>query len=384
MKVAIFHHEIGQGSAIGRILARLAEGLVNSGYKVTIFTGEVTGSLERPKAHIVRIPIIKRPLVLRFLSYHLVASTVYFARRLFLRESFNFKVGIESNWLFVDICYPHSCHRAYLKREWKEVKANMIWWLRLLRWLNHWTRSILEPVVFREARIVVVPSHGLAREIEEEYPFTREKIIVVPNFIDHQRWERPKFFDRADFRIKMGLAPTDIVAAFTALGAFEHKGLHLVIDALERLPTNVKLLVIGGKEHELKAWKNKARTRGLNTRVLFVGMQSDIRPFLWASDVFVFPSAKEIFPLAVLEAAAAGLPLVVTRVYGVEEFMRNEEMGYIVERSVTSISEALLRFANLSPEMRLVMGKRARSAVEDYSFASFINKWIGVLESMRE
>ncbi|BBM69081.1 hypothetical protein RmaAA213_09270 [Rhodothermus marinus] len=182
----------------------------------------------------------------------------------------------------------------------------------------------------------------------------------------------------------MGLAPTDIVVSFTALGAFEHKGLHLVIDALERLPTNVKLLVIGGKEHELKAWKNKARTRGLNTRVLFVGMQSDIRPFLWASDVFVFPSAKEIFPLAVLEAAAAGLPLVVTRVYGVEEFMRNEEMGYIVERSVTSISEALLRFANLSPEMRLVMGKRARSAVEDYSFASFINKWIGVLESMRE
>ena len=55
---------------------------------------------------------------------------------------------------------------------------------------------------------------------------------------------------------------------------------------------------------------------------MFVGRETQVRPFLWLADAFVFPTAYEAFSLSILEAAA-GLPLIVTRVDGVGDFASN-------------------------------------------------------------
>ena len=104
-------------------------------------------------------------------------------------------------------------------------------------------------------------------------------------------------------------------------------------------------------------------------------MQRNVRPFLWASDAFVLPSGYEVFSLAVLEAAAAGLPLIVTMINGVEEFVRDGVNGIVVERTVAGIRAGLQRFVALPPEQRRAIGRQARADVRRYSVDEFNAGW---------
>ena len=98
-----------------------------------------------------------------------------------------------------------------------------------------------------------------------------------------------------------------------ALGQFERKGLPLLMQALATAGLDpVKLIVVGGEADLLARYREQAEKLDIGDRVKFVGMQSDVRPFLWCSDVFVFPSLYETFSLVTYEAAAAGLPIVVS------------------------------------------------------------------------
>lgn len=72
-------------------------------------------------------------------------------------------------------------------------------------------------------------------------------------------------------------------------------------------------------------------------------MQSEVRSYLWATDAYVFPSAYEIFSLAVLQAAA-GLPVLVSEhLYGAEEFIRDGDNGWVVSRTEEGVTEGLAR-----------------------------------------
>jgi glycosyltransferase involved in cell wall biosynthesis len=104
-------------------------------------------------------------------------------------------------------------------------------------------------------------------------------------------------------------------------------------------------------------------------------MQKDVCPYLWAADALAHPSRHEVFPIATLQAAAAGLPLLVTPLNGVEEFFREGENGLLLQRDVPSISDSLVRFAEIEPELRHWMGRRAQAAVQRYNISDFARNW---------
>ena len=112
-----------------------------------------------------------------------------------------------------------------------------------------------------------------------------------------------------------------------------------------------------------------------------MGFQNDVRPYLLASDAFVFPSAYEVFPRVCLPAAAAGLPLLITQLYGVEEFMRDGETDWVIERTTESIAAPIVQAASDRPRLRR-MGAAARKQVEKYSGAGFRRRWRELLESL--
>lgn len=378
IKVAVFHHNVGQRTAIGALLERLVLGLVARGFDITVYSGRGE-NLEPAGIHLIKIPVIKRPLVLLFISFHLISLVRYCWHRL-RGKDYDIVIGVESNFLFPVVCYPHFCHKVYLRHEWSLVKTKG--WLRLLRWLNHKLRALLEPWVYRKAQCIVVPSQGLKQEIEREFPFTVGKVKVIPNFVEWQKMQAPVEFNRSTFRVSLGYKEDDIIAVFVALGDFERKGLDHVFAILPKMSTKMKLLVVGGRVHELDRWRRRASVMGIEAQVKFVGLQKDIRPYLWIADVFVFPSAKETFSLVVFEAAAAGLPLVVTRLYGVEEFMRDGKMGYVVERNPEALASALNKFITLPREQRSKMGAAARDAVAAYISEAFVDAWFDLLQSL--
>jgi len=159
-----------------------------------------------------------------------------------------------------------------------------------------------------------------------------------------------------------------------ALGQFERKGLPLLLQALART-AQVKLIVVGGEADLIARYRREAAKYQLGRRVIFAGLQSDIRPYLWSSDVFIFPSRYETFSLVTYEAAASGLPIVVSHLYGVEDLLQDGDNGFLIETTVDGVTEGLERFLRLSPAARHAMGQRARLAASACSEERFLDAW---------
>ncbi len=238
----------------------------------------------------VRVPAIERPLFLLFLTFYSLAPFVFWLHSIRAKRPFDVVQSVESYVGCGTVVYSHFCHRAYLRWFWNQSGATGL--RGMARWLDHAFRSVVEPSTYRCRKRVVVPSNGLAKELEREYPYLRNKIGIIPNPIDTDRMMQPPNFDVAAFRRSIGLARHDTVLTFVALGHFERKGLPMLLAGLQRLGRpDVKLLVVGGRADLIKHYTKAVDALNLGGRIVFVGMQRDIRPYLWASDVFIFPSS---------------------------------------------------------------------------------------------
>lgn len=103
------------------------------------------------------------------------------------------------------------------------------------------------------------------------------------------------------------------------------KGINELSSAFNKLTQefpHVRLILLGDYEHELDPLTDETKDIiQQNSHIISVGRQQDIRPFLAASDAFVFPSYREGFPNSVLEAGALGLPAIVTDINGCNEII---------------------------------------------------------------
>jgi glycosyltransferase involved in cell wall biosynthesis len=199
---------------------------------------------------------------------------------------------------------------------------------------------------------------------------------VIPNPVELSSFRRPHSFDRSAFRAEWGFCEDDKVIVFVALGHYERKGLPLLFEALaaER-GKKWKLLVVGGTPSLVNSYIQKAQSLGLAQSIRLVGHQHDVRPFLWASDLFALPSFYEVFPLGVLQASAAGCPLLITPMNGADEFLADGVSCLKIEPRVTSIIAGLRRYESLSLSERTKLAEVASGAVQIYGVDKFVSAW---------
>lgn len=378
MQIAVFDYKIIPTNPIGSCHLRMLQGL-SADHEFVVFAVEFANPAP-DRIRFVRVPVPTRPLALLFVAYHLLAPIVYWIYRLRTGKRFDLIQSVESNCLLRgDVVYSHFCHRRFLKVHWQAVRTGGL--RGVLRWLDHFLHSLAEPLVYRRAQRIVVPSRGLARELSAEYPTTEPKIRVLANPVDLERMRRPQDFDRASVRAASGFSDSDIVLVFVALGHFERKGLPLILDAMKSdLPANVKLNVVGGEHDLVERYRRTVNEVGLGGRVVFSGMQKDVRPFFWSADAFALPSVYEVFPLVALEAAAAGIPMIVSPLNGVEEFLLDGVNGFLVERSSAGVCDGVRRLLELDFESRGRLGRRAQEDVRQYSIDEFQARWRDVYD----
>lgn len=372
--IAIFDMSISRNSPAGSCVLAEVEGL-RKDYRVTVFTDRFDGVRDERAAY-VRVPVPQRPVFLRYWLFEVLAALRYAAWRLAHRKPAVIQTT-QGQFLWADVAYAHFCHGAYLKNQWQQSTVSGM--RRVARWLNHRFNAAMERRAFRRARKIVVPSLGLQRELVQVYPEAADKIVVIANPVDLERFARPSTFDRAARRAELGYAADHVVFAFMALGDFSRKGLGLILPALAKLPDSARkrarVLVIGGGSGEIAQYRAMAESLGLKAQVEFVGMQRDVRPYLWVADVFAFPSAYEIFSLAILQAAAAGLPTLVSQgLYGAEEFVRHGENGWVVPRDEAGVLGALQAAIERADDLP-AMAMAAQSSVGIYSDTAFADRW---------
>jgi glycosyltransferase involved in cell wall biosynthesis len=372
MKIAIVDYQVVRTNPSGSCNLSIITGLSGE-HQFVVFSNE----FENPapdRVQWIKVPAIRRPLVALFLSFHLTAALRYLRHCKIRKEDPGLVQSVESNFGFGTLVYAHFCHRWFLKHKWRDCKPRQPV-RRFLRWADHKFHAWLEPLALKRSRKVVVPSWGLARELCAEYPFVAPKIQVIPNPVDTGRFSKPADFDAAALRAKLGISASDRMLVFVALGQFERKGLPLILDALNASrETRCKLVVVGGTPSLIRSYQQRAAERRLQAVVQFVGVQTDIRPYLWAADLFLLPSHYEVFPLALLQASAAGCPVLTTRLNGVEEFL-DERSAFLVEATSGSIQSALAKFHQTPQDALAGMAARAQAAAAAYDLNAFTRAW---------
>jgi glycosyltransferase involved in cell wall biosynthesis len=372
LRIAIFDYKITRNNPIGSCHLAMLRALAGE-HEFTVFAVEFENPCPQ-KIRFVRVPSPTRPLALLFVVYHFMAPLCYLLYRVRGGAKPDLVQALESNLAFGDLLYSHFCHGMYLKHHWSRSGAKGLrgWF----RWLDHQLHAWMENFTYPRARQIVVPSRGLARELKTEFPYIEDRLTVLPNPISLQRLQMPADFDRQAFRQNLGIEDRDLVGLFVALGQFERKGLPLLLQALGTPEMQrVKLIVVGGEPDLIARYADETTRNQLGNRVKFVGMQSDVRPYLWSSDVFVFPSLYETFSLVTYEAAASGLPIVVSQLYGVEDLLVDGNNGFLIKTSVAGVREGLERVLGLSPDDRHAMGQRARLAASGCSEEHFVDAW---------
>jgi glycosyltransferase involved in cell wall biosynthesis len=372
LRIAIYDYRITRNNPAGSCHLAMLRALAAE-HEFTVFAVEFENPCPE-RIRFVRVPSPMRPLALLFIVYHFMAPLCYLLYRLRGGPKPDLVQALESNLSFGNILYAHFCHGMYLKHHWSKSGAKGL--RGAFRWIDHQLHAWMENFTYPRAKQVVVPSQGLARELQAEFPYIQDKLTVLPNPINLARLQKPPEFDRQAFRHSLGIDDQDLVGLFVALGQFERKGLPLVMQALATAGMEqVKLIVVGGEADLIARYREQAAKLSLGDRVKFVGMQSDVRPYLWSSDVFVFPSLYETFSLVTYEAAAAGLPIVVSKLYGVEDLLVDGDNGFLIETTAAGVRDGLLRILSQSEDDRYLMGQRARQAASACSEEHFVDAW---------
>lgn len=194
--------------------------------------------------------------------------------------------------------------------------------------------------------------------------FDLDHIEVIENGIDAAHYVEP--VDRRELRARLGL---DQHRRYLACVARFHpvKDHATLLRAFARLaPTHpeVELLLVG--DGPLRAdLEQQVRQLQLDSRVRFLGVRRDVPDLLRAVDLFCMTSVSEAASLTVLEAMAAGLPVVVTRVGGNPELVRHEIDGLLVSsRDPEAIADALARLLH-EPMLRAALGEAGRQRVRE-------------------
>jgi len=191
-------------------------------------------------------------------------------------------------------------------------------------------------------------------------------IRVIPSGIDLAPFEEP--FDRAAARASLGLEPDEVLAIQVAALA-PHKSQTTLLQAAAALGDEVPRLRIwiAGDGPLREALRAEHDRLGLSDRVRFLGFRADVIPLIRAADFFVISSYLEGLGTSVLDAMAAGLAVVATRVGGLPEIVRHEETGLLVPaQDPPALADAMKRLAR-DPDERARLGEQGRARAREFS-----------------
>jgi glycosyltransferase involved in cell wall biosynthesis len=367
--VVFVAHEVGGSGGMERQSEQLIGRLLAAGRPVTVIARGC--SLEHENLRFVRVPTPRRPASVGYLTFFAVASVLVARQTDALVHTTGAIVANRA-----DVCTVHYCHRAAFSA----MAGSRASRARLLYRVNAAVAGVLaragESYSYRPSRtrVLCAVSGGVAAELSRTFPAMRRAIRVVANGVDATVF-RPDPATRRQIRAELGVDEWEPLALFVG-GDWRRKGLAYAVDALASAKA-WHLAIAGAGDAEPLI--SRARSAGTHSRLHFLGTVGDMPRLYAAGDAFVFPTAYEAFPLVALEAAASGLPLLVTHVNGVEDLLEDGGNGWFVARDARDIARRLNEL-HLDPALAREMGEQARTAATGYSWEAMAATYASIYE----
>lgn len=214
----------------------------------------------------------------------------------------------------------------------------------------------------RRADVVIALDDAMRLELEQA-GFAAERIVRMDNGVCAADFRPPQ--PRAFYRRSLGLEGREVIVA---VGRLEPQKaypdlLRAVAQVFQRHVNGLLLIVGDGSQR--RGLEAMCAQLGLGEQVRFVGNVNDVRPYLWAADVFALASHAEGMSNALLEAMAAGLPCVVTAVGNAPEMLAAGACGVLVPPGEPDRLAAALTQVLADADSRRRLGEAARRRVQE-------------------
>jgi len=316
MKIALAHKRLDLGGGTERDFYRTAEGLRDLGHEVHLFCGEFR--VPPPKeTHAHRVPTLRLGRTAQLLSFAFLGPKAIHPHRCDVLVSFGRMVSQDV------LRSGGGSHRVFLEKMKQGEGALRQIWHRVS--LYHRSVLAVETLQFRPQsyRRVLAVSQEVKREIMRTYMVPEDKIAVVYNGVDPERFH-PHNRERSRARIKAqwGIPSEAPLVLFVGSG-FQRKGLNRLLKVWgSPLLQGIYLLVVGEDVH-WERYRSWAASQGQG-RVVLAGRQDNIEDYYGAADILALPAFQEAFGNVVLEALASGVPVLTTMAVGAAELLAGE------------------------------------------------------------
>ncbi len=200
----------------------------------------------------------------------------------------------------------------------------------------------------------------------------KEKIFYCPYGVNIDEFQQKEYEDDLQ-------SESRVIEFIYVGGVKELKGIAYLFEAFSKISTTIARLTVVGN-YSL----SDPDTLPYAKKVNFTGsvLHSEIPRLLRKSDVFIMPSLGDSFCLAALEAAACGLPIIVTENTGVRDLITDGENGFIVPiQSVDALTDKINYFIE-NPDQIQIMGMNARRTAEQYTWDRYSENVVKVIENI--
>lgn len=316
MKIALAHKRLDLGGGTERDFYRTAEGLRDLGHEVHIFCGEFR--IPPPKGiHAHKVPYLRLGRTAQLLSFAFLGPRVILPYQFDIVVSFGRMVSQDV------LRSGGGSHRVFLEKMRQGEGALRRLWHRVS--LYHRSVLAVEALQFRPQpyRRVLAVSQEVKREIIRTYMVPEDKIAVVYNGVDPERFH-PHNRERSRARIKAqwGIPSEAPLVLFVGSG-FQRKGLNRLLKVWGSPSLQGIYLLVVGEDVHWDRYRSLAETQGQG-RVILAGRQDNIEEYYGAADILALPAFQEAFGNVILEALASGVPVLTTVAVGAAELLAGE------------------------------------------------------------
>ncbi|MTJ50788.1 glycosyltransferase family 4 protein [Dolichospermum sp. UHCC 0259] len=243
--------------------------------------------------------------------------------------------------------------------------------------------ELLERVLFSVYDCIWATTPVYKDRLMQQFFIPENKILLLPNFIDLQRFQAiasSRRYSDCQQEVIESASHLKPIVLLTVTRLLPIKGIEICLEAVSHLldlPVSLRIVGSGSPAYELSL-QDMARNCGVSDRVEFVGAVSPthIAGEYESADIFILASYREAFGIVLVEAMAAGLPIIASNVGGIPTVVENEVSAKLVPAGDALSLATAIRFLVVNGEERHAMAIAARTRAKAFDWDMGVDKLI--------